>query len=147
MQSVFTHSIVPHPQPKGACNASGISSTNSFLRFDLSRTFDIVAGKNPLPQQRFTVHTKVLTERSEFFRAARSSRWLAELAKPVDLEDDDPEVFSANLECVYFGIEAIKVNMACDLANMPSADIEKDELTEIFTWSPQECQRRRDEQE
>jgi len=30
------------------------------------------------------------------------------VTKPVDLGDDDPEVVSVYLSCVYFGVEALK---------------------------------------
>lgn len=120
-------------------------ATNPVLRYDLFSTFDIVVGSQ---QQRFTVHTNVLTHRSEFFRAARSSQWLTDPAKPVDLEDDDPEVLSAYLECVYFGIEAIKLDMECedpDKPKLPNCDSEKQELMDTFEWSHGECQKRREQ--
>jgi hypothetical protein len=60
--------------------------------------------------QRFTVHSNVVTHRSEFFRAARRSVWLKDPTAPVDLQDEDPEVFSMYLKCVYFGTEAIRVD-------------------------------------
>lgn len=77
---------------------------------NLESTFDIVVGRDCL-QKRFTVHTDVFTKRSEFFRATRSPRWLTDPTKPVDLEDDDPYVFSAYLNCVYFGVEGIKADL------------------------------------
>jgi hypothetical protein len=60
----------------------------------------------------------------------------------VDLEDDDPEVFSAYLECVYFGIEAIKFDMECEDPDKPNCDSEKQEPTDTFEWSHGECQKR-----
>jgi hypothetical protein len=123
-----------------------ISATDPSLRYDLTSTFDVLVGKELL-QQRFTAHTNVLTERSEFFRAARSSQWLVDPAKPVDLEDDDPQVFSAYLECVYFGVEAIGLHVKCEGPRKPKDDTEEDEPTDTFEWSHGECRKRRDEQE
>ena len=67
------------------------SEGNRNLRHDLSRTFEVAVGRG-LSQIMFTVYTDVLTQRSEFFRAARSPQWLAvspDPTKPVDCEDDD----------------------------------------------------------
>lgn len=66
----------------------------------------MLVGKQP-SQQRFTVHRDLLVQRSEFFRAARSSRW-TESNQPTDLEDHDPDTFSTYLHCLYFGVKAIK---------------------------------------
>lgn len=78
------------------------------LRFDLEATFDVTVGKLPA-QKRFTVYTNILTKRSGFMRAARKPEWLnGDLRKPVDLEDEDPEVFHAYLNCVYFGADTLK---------------------------------------
>jgi hypothetical protein len=58
--------------------------------------------------KRFTVYTNILTERSLFLKAARKPEWLAEdPRKPINLEDEDPEVFQAYLHCVYFGSETL----------------------------------------
>lgn len=78
-------------------------------RHDFSSTFDILVGQLPGNVQRFTVHTDVLTRRSRFFAAARKHEWIAgEEAKPVDLSDEDPEVFQTYLNCVYIGPETLK---------------------------------------
>jgi hypothetical protein len=54
--------------------------------------------------KRFTVHTDVLTRKSKFLAAARKSEWLAgDSSKPVDLSDEDPDVFQDYLNCVYSG--------------------------------------------
>lgn len=58
--------------------------------------------------QRFTVHTDVMIKRSEFFRAARDPKWLDDATKPTNLEDEDPEIFSTYLNCMYFGKEAFQ---------------------------------------
>ena len=74
------------------------------LRYNLNSTFDVAVGS-----ELYTLHTTVFTERSAFFRAARKSEWLAgDLKKPVDLKDEDPEVFNTYTNCVYFGAEALK---------------------------------------
>jgi hypothetical protein len=72
-------------------------------RYDLQATFDIIVGKPPSPVQRFTVHTDVFTQRSRFLCAVRKPQWLTDVTKPVDLTDEDPEIFQAYLNCVYFG--------------------------------------------
>jgi hypothetical protein len=74
--------------------------------YDLTKTFELLVGKAP-NQQRFTVYHDLLVQRSEFFRAARSSRWTKE-GKPTTLDDYNPEVFSTYLYCLYFGASAVK---------------------------------------
>ena len=55
------------------------------------------------------MHTAVFTERSGFFRASRKPEWLAgDSKKPVDLKDEEPEVFNTYINCVYFGQNALK---------------------------------------
>ena len=54
------------------------------------------------------MYTAVFTERSEFFRAARKPEWLAgDPKKPVDLKEEDPDVFNEYMNCVYFGPNAL----------------------------------------
>ncbi|TLD06833.1 hypothetical protein E2P81_ATG10233 [Venturia nashicola] len=76
------------------------------MKYDLTKTFEVLVGKEP-NQQRFTVHSGPAIERSEFFNAARSSRW-TEPTKPTILDDHDPEIFSAYLHCLYFGAAGLK---------------------------------------
>jgi hypothetical protein len=90
------------------CHLSASVTNSSLLRYDLTSTFDVIVGLQEQQQQRFTVYTSILTQRSKFFRAARSSQWLADPAKPINLDDDESEVFSAYLNVVYFGIETTK---------------------------------------
>lgn len=72
-------------------------------RYDLKSTFDVEVGS-----ETFSIHTSVFTQRSEFFRAARKPEWLAgDEKKPVDLKDEDPEVFNRYTNCVYFGPAAL----------------------------------------
>ena len=75
-------------------------------RYNLTKSFDVLVGKEP-DQQRFTVYHDLLTERSEFFRAARSERWSHDPTKPTTLDDVTVEVFSAYLHCVNFGAESL----------------------------------------
>jgi hypothetical protein len=81
----------------------GRNIANEFLhRYNLTKSFDVLVGKEP-DQQRFTVYHDLLTERSEFFRAARSERCIDTPGKPTTLDDAKAEVFSAYLHCVNFG--------------------------------------------
>lgn len=70
-------------------------------RIEFDETFIVLVGTED-NQKRFTVYRDVLTQRSGLFKAARSARWATDPSKPVSLEDDDPEVFSTYLHCVYF---------------------------------------------
>jgi hypothetical protein len=93
-----------------------------------------------LDQQRFTLHTDVFTKRSEFFRVARSPEWLVDPSKPVDLQDDDPEVFSAYMNCGYFGIEILGGN---DWPPPEDDDSMVDkEFEDAFRFSQKECEKR-----
>jgi hypothetical protein len=49
----------------------------------------------------------LITQRSEFFRAARSPQW-KEPGKPSRLVDDNPAVFSLYLHCLYFGTSELE---------------------------------------
>lgn len=77
-------------------------------KYDLASTFDVLVGKAET-LQRFMLHINVFIPRSEFFRAARSSQWLSDPQKPVDLKDEDVEIFSLYMNCVYFGSKILKV--------------------------------------
>jgi hypothetical protein len=83
-----------------------------------------------------------MTQRSEFFRAARSSQWLTDPAKPADLEDDDPEIVSGYLSCVYFGIEALKADIEDQAPKGDKVDEEDKVIKDAFAWSRQECEKR-----
>jgi hypothetical protein len=48
-----------------------------------------------------------LTQRSEFFRAARSEHWITKPDQPTMLDDHEPATFSLYLHCVTFGAEAL----------------------------------------
>jgi hypothetical protein len=95
----------------------------TYSRYDLTSTFDV-----KVKAKIFTLHTTVFTERSEFLRAARKPEWLDNNPnKPVDLEDEDAEVFSTYVNCVYFGSEILQ-HYADDMASLSKSDlIERDE--------------------
>jgi hypothetical protein len=99
------------------------------LRMDLSSTFECLVGVGS-SQKSFTVYTHVLTKASEFMRAARSPQWLADPKKPVDLQDEDPEIFSAYLNIVYAGAGTINSD---HLDLMPS-DPQVLSFTELKKW-------------
>jgi hypothetical protein len=143
MLNVSAFRTAQHSQPKGALIVCSTSATNSSLRFNLKSTFDIVAGKAPL-QERFIVHTNMMIHRSEFFRTARSSQWLADPAKPVDLEPDDPEIVSGYLSCVYFGVDALKADIEDQTPKGYSVvgSSEQNVLEDAFAWSQVECEKR-----
>ena len=85
------------------CNLLTIS------RYDLEKTFTVIVGDPPSESKRFTLHTSVFVAQSEFFAAACKPAWTAQNpGKPVDLKDEDPELFHAYMNCVYFGHETIR---------------------------------------
>jgi hypothetical protein len=102
-------------------------------RYDLNPTFDVLVGSKT-----FSLHTSVFTERSEFFRAARKPGWLAEHPqKPVDLKDEDAEVFNEYMNCVYFGRDALKhyvddVKSSPDIVQGTSADAGFKALIDVY---------------
>jgi len=56
--------------------------------------FHVVVGRKP-KQETFAVYNDVVIPRSEFFRAARSSKWIEDQhTKPTTLEHEDPKVFA-----------------------------------------------------
>lgn len=79
------------------------------LRYDFTSTFDVVVGKSP-SSQRFTLHSNVFTSRSGFLKAARKPEWLTDFTKCTELQDEEPEVFSRYMNCVYFGVEALHLS-------------------------------------
>lgn len=93
--------------------------------YDLTNTFDVIVGKET--HHRFTVYTDVLTSRSEFFRAARSSQWLTNPTSPTDLSDEDPKIFSPYLNCVYFGLDKLRLE---SLESHPEANPPRDDEDE-----------------
>ncbi|KAM0724244.1 hypothetical protein Q7P37_000126 [Cladosporium fusiforme] len=70
-------------------------------RGEFEETFVVLVGTEDC-HKRFIVHHDAIVQRSDFFKAARSVQWKTDPLKPVCLEDDDPEVFTTYLNCVYF---------------------------------------------
>lgn len=56
------------------------------------------------------MYTEVLPLYSNFLKAARRREWSADPTKPVNLQDEDPRVFSRYLNCVYFGAQALRID-------------------------------------
>ena len=100
-------------------------------RYDLKATFDVLVGQEPA--ERFTVYTDVLTPRSKFLTATRKPEWLAgNTSKPVDLSDEDPDVFQAYLNCVYFGSEALHEHSVEFERQLPASNVD----LLVFVGSP-----------
>jgi hypothetical protein len=70
-------------------------------RCDYKTLFDVVVGRKG-KQETFTVYNDLMIPRSEFFRAARSKRWLeSDPTRPTSLKHVDPETFAAYLDAIY----------------------------------------------
>jgi len=78
--------------------------------YNLEDTFDVVVGDPSSPEsKRFSLHTSVFVAHSGFLAAARKPEWIAlNPGNPVDLKDEDPELFQAYMNCTYFGFETIE---------------------------------------
>jgi hypothetical protein len=61
-------------------------------------------------QQRFVVHEEIVIKRSRFIRLARQRRWNKKNTGKM-MADERPELFSAYLHCLYFGVESLKKRM------------------------------------
>ena len=68
-------------------------------RFLFEETAEVVVGKDKV---KYIIYTDVLCKRSNFFKSAYSKRW-SFADKPIQLPDQDPEIFSHYLSCVYGG--------------------------------------------
>lgn len=97
-------------------------------RYDLKTTFIVDVGTEPR-RECFTVHHDILTQRSEFFRTARSPE-LKKPNKPSRLDDDDPAIFAVYLHCEYFGAE--------DLVKRIETDVEEDWVAEEEASTPED---------
>jgi hypothetical protein len=65
-------------------------------------TFKVIVGPKS-NRQKFRLHRDLMVQRSEFFRAARSEKWIKDKpTRPTSLEHEDPEVFAAYVHAVYF---------------------------------------------
>jgi hypothetical protein len=73
-------------------------------RYDLENTFEVVIGKQ---SKHFTIHTNVFTHRSGVLATLHRSEYNPQNL-PVDREGEDPELFQAYLNCVYFGPETLE---------------------------------------
>ena len=80
------------------CTTNGASPANQLVRYDFGNTFEVLVGAKP-DQQSFTVHHDIATQRSGFFRAARSNRW-TDPTKPTELVDDEPS--SSMRTCIVY---------------------------------------------
>lgn len=124
-----------------------LTLTTCRFNYDLTKTIDVVVGKEP-NQRRFTVYHDILTRRSEFFRAARSGRWIAQPEQATLLDDHEPDVFSVYLHCVSFGrkeleehIDALPVaeetdNQDCDSDS--SGELKREEESKESTQANNE---------
>jgi hypothetical protein len=83
-------------------------------RYDFAKTFDILVGPE---KKRLTVHHDILTQRSGFFEAARSCRWVEGPQVATDLSHHDADDVSNYLQLVYTGTlpePDVKVTQWCD---------------------------------
>jgi hypothetical protein len=62
----------------------------------------------------FTIHEDVITQRSKLLRTARQQKKNWKKSKASMLKDEDPQVFSAYLHTVYFGVVSLKNRIAED---------------------------------
>lgn len=60
------------------------------------------------PEKMFQVHKSVLCQTSRFFQTATKPRWTAQRKKPIDLSEDDPEIFALYVQWLYTGSVAVK---------------------------------------
>ncbi|KAM0710413.1 hypothetical protein Q7P35_002775 [Cladosporium inversicolor] len=97
------------PRPTKRAKYVSASTFLTSSRHDFSSTFDVLVSQLPGDVKRFTIHTDIFTKRSKFFAAACRSEWVAGgSSKPVDLSDEDPDVFHAYLNCVYVGPDTVE---------------------------------------
>ncbi|KAF2751791.1 hypothetical protein M011DRAFT_393584, partial [Sporormia fimetaria CBS 119925] len=68
-----------------------------------TRTIKVYVGPEP-EDQVFDVHAGLISNRSEFFKAALSGRWAASKNNTVKLPEDDPKVFGLYLQYLYRNI-------------------------------------------
>lgn len=78
--------------------------------YDLEHTFDVIVGDPSSPEsKRFTLHTSVFVAQSGFLAAVRKPEWNAQDPEtPVDLTDEDPDLFHAYMNYVYSGFETVE---------------------------------------
>jgi hypothetical protein len=83
--------------------------------------FDVLVGTGS-DQQCFEVLHDLMTERSKFFRVARSERWTSK-AKPTELPEHDPSIFALYLDCLYDRKMPKAPVMANEMRLPPGTDI------------------------
>lgn len=76
-------------------------------RYDLEDTCEVIVGSPKAQSKRFTSHTNVFTGRSGVLAALRRSG-PDDQTQPVDLGGEDPKLFQAYLNFVYFGPETVE---------------------------------------
>jgi hypothetical protein len=81
--------------------------TNNLYRYDFIESFNVLVGQWPNRELFTGVDHDLITERSGFFRAARSACWLKR-NKATELVDDDPYIFTAYLNCLYLGADFLR---------------------------------------
>ncbi|KAK5124927.1 hypothetical protein LTR85_001117 [Meristemomyces frigidus] len=78
---------------------SDFSPPTKKVKYNFLETIVVLVGQD---KTAFTVHKDIICERSPFFRAACAARWQdSDAERDVKLIDDDPEVFTLYLQCVY----------------------------------------------
>ncbi|OQO14487.1 hypothetical protein B0A48_01365 [Cryoendolithus antarcticus] len=75
--------------------------TNADTRPTFQATFQVLVGAAP-NQKTYTLHDDIFLLRSVYFASARSQAWSKD-GEPIDLTDEDPDVFEAYLRYVYLG--------------------------------------------
>lgn len=60
-------------------------------------------------EQTFYVHKNVLCKSSRFFQAATKPRWTKSNAKPINLSDEDPKLFTSYVQWLYSQKIAIEI--------------------------------------
>jgi hypothetical protein len=76
-------------------------------RYDLENTLEVIVGEPTAQPKRFTIYTNVFTGRSGVL-AALHRAGPDEQKKPANFKREDPELFQAYLNCVYFGPETVE---------------------------------------
>ncbi|OQO14486.1 hypothetical protein B0A48_01364 [Cryoendolithus antarcticus] len=92
--------------------AESTSPSAKRRRIDYEKAFKVKIG-NGDHQKILTIYDDFVVHRSTFFKSARSSAWFDE-ATPVDLTDEEPDIFATYMHCVQF--EEVDVpNTPCGL--------------------------------
>lgn len=105
----------------------------------MRETFQVLVGK-----QLFVLHTNVFVPRSRWLTAKHQHpEWEKDVVKPVDLGDQDPNVFEAYMQCAYSGDPALYERLTdfsdqirawgtrLEFTNIPK-DIDRDEFSDFL---------------